>query len=249
VDRPKRDKHRQEKYDADKLAKARLQERNYKLKLLEEITGLIKESAKNASNVDDSQIFLSDFLRHNATILNSVVKSEAQDTKRRRKAHRKQAHDLIIEGLQGTTSLEAMHSTTAAMEQQMKHETSRTKQLREELDTLRDHEELTDTLVDQLRIKVESIDLLEESQVQLITNQLNQQRKLGQKIHNLVHQIQRHNLELADITLNVRVEILDKIEGMMGSKKQNMLSCFATLLMIFIIIAGIYYVVTESGLY
>ena len=154
VDRPERDKARVQKNEADKVAKARVQEIDYKKKLLEEITSLSEERQHSELAVDASQIFLADFLKHNACILNSVVKAEAQDTERRRKAHRKQAHDLIIEGLQGTTSSDSAPSASAAMEQQMSLETSRSQQLRSELAKLRDHEELTDALVDQLRIKV-----------------------------------------------------------------------------------------------
>ena len=154
VHRPERDKAREQKYEADKVAKARLEEMDYKQKLLEEITTLSEERQHSELAVESSQLFLADFLQHNATILNSVVKAEAQDTERRRKAHRKQAHDLIIEGLQGTTSPDSALSASAAMEQQMSLETSRSSQLRVELEKLRDHEEMTDALVDQLRIKV-----------------------------------------------------------------------------------------------
>lgn len=248
VDRPERDKARVQKNEADKVAKARVQEIDYKKKLLEEITSLSEERQHSELAVDASQIFLADFLKHNACILNSVVKAEAQDTERRRKAHRKQAHDLIIEGLQGTTSPDSAPSASAAMEQQMSLETSRSQQLRSELAKLRDHEELTDALVDQLRIKVESIDLLEESQVHLITNQVTQQRKLGLRIRELGEMINKHNDELEVITQNVRVEIFDKIDGMMGGKTMTALSCCITLLMIFVIVGVIYYVVSEGVL-
>jgi len=245
VDRPERDKAREQKYEADKVAKARLEEMDYKQKLLEEITSLSEERQHSELAVESSQLFLADFLQHNATILNSVVKAEAQDTERRRKAHRKQAHDLIIEGLQGTTSPDCALSASAAMERQMSLETSRSSQLRVELEKLRDHEEMTDALVDQLRIKVESIDLLEESQVQLITNQVSQQRKLGVRIKELGDMIEKHNDELEVITQNVRIEIFDKIDAMMGGKTMTAMSCCITLLMIFVIVGVTYYVVSE----
>ena len=60
--------------------------------------------------------------------------------------------------------------------------------------------------------------------------------------------INKHNDELEVITQNVRVEIFDKIDGMMGGKTMTALSCCITLLMIFVIVGVIYYVVSEGVL-
>ena len=82
-------------------------------------------------------------------------------------------------------------------------------------------------------------------QVQLITNQVSQQQRLGVRIRELSETMIKHNDELEVITQNVQIEIFDKIDAMMGGKTMNVMSCCITLLMIFVIVGVVYYVVSE----
>jgi len=182
TERTERDEARIKKYPADevKLTKLRIKESDYKEKLLEEIANLENEKARAADQYDSNQVLLSDFLMQNGSIANAVEKAEALDTEHRRKGLRKRAHDQILEAFQGVAEQQSNRAMFKLMREQ-RDAFSSDEDLRSELKKLREYEETTDDLVDRVKLKVpfsihsfvmsdwavqvESIDLLEESQV------------------------------------------------------------------------------------
>ena len=139
----------------DKLAKARMQEMEYKEKLLKEISELENDAIKIELEHAAAHTLLAGFLRDNSTILTAVEKAEALDTEQRRKVLRKQAHEQILEAFQGYDQSEYDGETNAKYLTERKADSSSSANaLRDELKQLREYEETTDDLVDRLRIKV-----------------------------------------------------------------------------------------------
>jgi len=250
--RDERDKTRAERLKGheDKLAKARMQEIEYKEKLLKEISELENDANKIELEHDAAHTLLADFLRDNATILTAVEKAEALDTEQRRKVLRKQAHEQILEAFQGYDQSEYDGETNAKnLTTRETASSSSSGALRDELKRLREYEEVTDDLVDRLRIKVESIDLLEESQVEMIDSQISDQKKLAKKVLDLLDQTRKNNHEIEVLTDSVRMEILDRLEDTAGnSNYQCGLLCVTVIVLVLVVGCGIYYLLVANSI-
>jgi len=245
--RKERDEARVSKHltDEDKLAKARMQETEYKEKLLKEISELEKDLERTSQQYDDAQTYLADFLRHNAKMLHAAEKAEALDTEQRRKVLRKQAHDQILEAFQGVASTDTSLGMFKLMREQ-RDAFSSAEELRDELKQLREYEETTDDLVDRLRIKVESVDLLEESQVQMIEGQVTKQQKLGHKIKGLQLVVQQNNDDLQTIVDKVQVDISDKLDHILSKKRLACICCAVSFILIVLLGAAFVYVIDQN---
>jgi len=233
------DRIRKFKGNSDALDNARAEEIAYKEMLLNQIAADETSLEEVEKECEQKQNYLATFLAENGRILNVVEKAEALDTQGRRKAQREKAHQEIIAALQGTVTIDI--SSHANMRDAKDMESSVT-DLCEELQRLRDNEEFTDDLVDRLKNKVESIDLIEESQVQMIDSQLIKQRKLGQKVRDLQSQVERNNVDLQNITDKVKSEISDQLYKLIGPNKQMCLLAAISLIFFFVVGVFVYYI-------
>jgi len=246
--RTQRDEARASKHlgDADKLAKARMQETEYKEKLLKEISELEKDVERTSQQYDAAQIYLADFLRHNAKMLHAAEKAEALDTEQRRKVLRKQAHEQILEAFQGVASTDTSLEMFKLMREQ-RDAFSSFEELRDELKQLREYEETTDDLVDRLRIKVESVDLLEESQVQMIEGQVTKQQALGHKIQELQWVIHQNNADLQTIVDKVETDISDKLDRIFSKQRLACICCAISFILIVLLGSAFVYVIDQNA--
>merc|ERR1711934_838116 len=175
-------------------------------------------------------------------MLQAVEKGEALDTELRRKVQRQHAHEQILDAVQGSISVDlSTEDMTFRQRQDLKikeaHARASLSELRTMLKELREAEELTDDLVDRLKNKVESIDLLEESQVEMIDSQLIKQRKLGLKLRELKARVGRNNDELVSVSDRVKLDLTRELEKMISPKTQAYLFFAVVIIFICVVLA------------
>jgi len=249
TERTERDEARMRKHSGDdvKLTTLRMQESDYKEKLLEEIDKLEKDKARAVDQFDSNQVLLSDFLMQNGSIANAVEKAEALDTEHRRKGLRKKAHDQILEAFQGVAEQQSNRDMFKLMREQ-RDAFSSDEDLRSELKKLREYEEITDDLVDRVKLKVESIDLLEESQGYIIQHQITKQSQLNHKIKEMKRQVEKNNTDLEMVVDKVETEVSDKIDALLSKPVLNCICCLVLIIGVTMLGAGTYYVILQTRL-
>jgi len=247
--RERDEERRQQVSDPLELAQKRLDEKEYKNKLLREIVKFSGELRVNEEDLAMKHNYLSTFLDENGKMLQAVEKGEALDTELRRKVERHHSHTQILDAVTGSLMIDVNTEDMTYQERQehiMHEERARSSvaELQKMLKELRETEEMTDDLVDRLKNKVESIDLLEESQVEMIDSQLVKQRKLGLKLRELKARVGRNNDELVSVSDRVKLDLTRELEKMISPKTQAYLFFAVVIIFICVVLACIYYFAT-----
>eukprot|EP00656_Telonema_subtile_P051200 TRINITY_DN682_c0_g1_i1.p1 TRINITY_DN682_c0_g1~~TRINITY_DN682_c0_g1_i1.p1 ORF type:complete len:333 (+),score=99.11 TRINITY_DN682_c0_g1_i1:77-1075(+) len=213
--------------DKNALKQQRAKEVDYASRLLEEVTKHEEDLMVLEADLEMKHNYLATFLSENGKMYSAVEKAEALDTELRRKVQRKAAHDQILDAIQGCILIDIPDSmdfsTRRDKERENKELRDKYAGLHEELKALRENEEVTDQLVDRLKNKVEAIDLMEESQVEMIDSQLIKQRKLGLKIRELKQKVDRNNEELNAISDKVKSDISQELHNLVPPVLQTAL--------------------------
>merc|ERR1712070_230601 len=241
------EERRKQVRDPAELAQKRLEEKEYKNKLPREINKYTQELRESEADLAMKHNYLSTFLDENGKMLQAVEKGEALDTELRRKVERQHAHTQILDAITGMATFKV---ATDEMSYQQRQELilsesrarSSVAELQQMLKDLREAEEFTDDLVDRLKNKVESIDLLEESQVEMIDSQLVKQRKLGVKLRELKARVGRNNEELVSVSDRVKMDVTKELERLISPKIQAYLFFAVVLIFICVLAVMIYYV-------
>eukprot|EP00658_Telonema_sp_P-2_P056247 TRINITY_DN4471_c0_g1_i1.p1 TRINITY_DN4471_c0_g1~~TRINITY_DN4471_c0_g1_i1.p1 ORF type:complete len:300 (+),score=140.82 TRINITY_DN4471_c0_g1_i1:158-1057(+) len=250
--RTARDEERKKKYGSDRksIVTDRKKETEYRAKLVQDVIRLQEELKKLETDFALKHSYLATFLSENGKMFCAVEKAEALDIKEKREVQRRAAHDQILEAIQGCIFIDIPDSMNfnerRERERELKALKDKYSSLENELKLLQESEQVTDDLVDRLKNKVEAIDLMEESQVEMIDSQLIKQRKLGLKIRELKQKVDRNNEELEAITDKVKTDITGELNNLLPAKTQSALVCTVCIIIVFMLGIVGYYVVVES---
>lgn len=217
--------------------------------LRSECVKLDKELTESSLIVTAQNNNLANFLYDQSSTVSATEQAEALNTKLQRSAQRRLAHDMILSALRGCHmsddgDLEA--GQQVGLMSQVDEITEVTTQLRR-LESL---EEDTDQLTDRLKVKLEAINLLEESQVEMVDFQVRKGSKVLQRLHEIENTVTQHNEELRIMREKMKAEFYSRLKE--GRNAQGGMYKFcswvlALAVIIFLGFAGMYFLNRLTG--
>lgn len=192
--------------------------------LVQECGGLDKQRIDAEKKVAALNNNLANFLHDQSNSIASVEQAEALNTKLMRSVQRTSAHNAILTALRGyhvrqdgevEVSLHISENDEDATDIRSikdNKDTADLKKVEEELLRLQALEEHTDQLVDRLKVKLDSINLLEESQVEMVDFQVRKHGKTLQRLRDIEVTVTQRNQDLFILREQMKAEVLDKLK-------------------------------------
>jgi len=168
--------------------------------LRDECKRLDKELTEASLSVTAQNNNLANFLYDQSSTVSAVEQAEALNTRLQRSAQRRDAHDLILSALRGCHP-----------EDDPERDAKEVEDVRNELRHLEQLEEDTDLLTDRLKVKLEAINLLEESQVEMVDFQVRKNSKLLDRIHEIENTVTQNNEELRVMREKMKAEFYSRL--------------------------------------
>lgn len=189
---------------------------------------------------------LSEILLNQGSVVATAEKAEAKDISLRRSKMRQEAHNAILEALRGDINEEGKHDSVSmqfgapkSMRKKKDGNSSLStdswtaiQDVKKEFDRLAAQEEQTDQYVDRLRVKLDSINLLEESQVEMVDFQNRLRQSNLNKIKDIEGRVSRNNDEICMLTKQIQGSLSSKLENLVPTSLKSMITCTVCLIIV-----------------
>jgi len=183
---------------------------------------------------------LSEILLSQGTVTATAEKAEAKDISLRRSKMREEAHNCILEALAGDYAQEdevESHSMQFGAPKTMREKKDQNdaawdaiQGVRKEFELLAKQEAETDQHVDRLRVKLDSISLLEESQVEMVDFQNRLRQTNLDKIKGIEGKVQRNNDDIVMMTKRIQGSLQSKLDDLVPTNMKAAITCTVCLI-------------------
>lgn len=211
--------------EAEKELDRKLEMDTYEERLMEQLKKLQQDHKEAALKTEELNNALANFLQDQGKVIATVEQAEAFDAKLQRKKARTQAFKDIVDALRGWARKEQDPETGLDNMRDMRdrEDSDEIKAVEVELQKLEQLEAATDQFVDRLRVKLDSVDLLEESQVEMVELQVRKHRKTLTRVQDLEGAVIKNNADIKLLTLQMQSELSTKLDGIVGGSVQKYL--------------------------